>query len=145
VRWNLQPEQALLRFPPTARHQTRGLVEHRQPGNLRHAVLTVSVRQIHTKLQLGTLGACGRTHHQLVLVLSVHLWRHVQREIDHEQELQLEAIHLRSRYPSHLRRQLPIRIAPFGTRGSYASQEETFMPFTPWHSTRCRNKCRRKT
>lgn len=73
-----------------------------------------------------------RTHHQLVLVLSVNLWCHVQSEIDHEQELQLEAVHLCGRYTSHLRRQLQnqgrtVRKACFLSTPS----EEPFMPFTP--------------
>ena len=59
-----------------------------------------------------------------MLVLSVHLRRHVQCEIDHEQELQLEAIHLRSWYASHLQRQLLVRTAPVRTHNNFATHRK---------------------
>ena len=63
-----------------------------------------------------------RTHHQLVLVLSVHLRRDIQSEIDHKQELQLEAIHLRGWYASHLHRQTH-SLGPLSGRDAHHSRE----------------------
>lgn len=120
VHWHLLLEKVLVRLPREARHPRKWTVERHQHGNLRHVVLAVSVLHTYKKAQLGWHGKLGRiynelTHHQLVLILSVHLGGNVQSEIDHEQELQLEAIHLRSWNASHLHRKMLMRTTPFRT------------------------------